>query len=484
MDTFEERLDVCIEALRTGRLTLEQCLALYPDDAPRLQPLLLTVVDLAHAYHVQPRAAFARDARERFLLATGEPLREAFGQVQPPQGFVRIARQRFLNAARQMLPGPSGPARPAVALPWMRLPAPALSGALTVALAFFAFAGFAFGTAGDALPGDWNYPLKRATENARLALSFDDDARQNLEIAFAEERLEEIEKLAKRDGRVSEDALASLASQTRRLRESLPSITSQQTRSRLISLTERQQDILAVVEDRVEPAAQDELAQAQEIAAEIRTSVAQTLATPSPTPAAAVTSPEATVTPEGSASPTATEAAGTPVPTEETPEATATPTPLPRPLPVEGSIVRGPSSDTTAGLTWEWLVTERYTYLVPTVDSGWTLTGAIFGEDGVADLSAVIRVTSGDGATIVAILPRSSDVVWFQFDGQVWSERQLRSAAPGAIIVADLDKIERDYPGIGAIVAHIVRSVEITPLPEPTATPTPSATGTPASSGP
>lgn len=480
MDTFEERLDICIEALRAGRLTLAQCLELYPEDAPRLQPLLLTVVEVSNALYAAPDARFARAARERFLLATGQRLLEAFEEAQPTYGLLEGARRRFLDAARQMLPAPRAAARPLAHPFWARLPSPALAGALTLILALFTFAGYTFATSGDALPGDWNYPVKRATERARLAVAFDDDTRQDLEIAFAEERLEEIERLARRDGRVTEGALRSLQHQTDRLRRHLPSFTSPGARARLINLTQRQAAVLETVEDRVEPTARDEFAAVQQIAEEIRTEAAQTLASPTPEPSPTPASGAADETPDAtaSASPPATETAEgvEPVPT-------ATPTAEPRPQPVASALARGPSADTTAGVAWEWLVTERFAFLVPAFQSGWVLGDVSFDDD-VAPIPRVIRLTRIDGQSIVAIVPSTADVLWYHYSGGAWREYILRQTADGTTVVADLGALERRYPDAGPIVAHIVRSIELIPEPAPTATPTPAAVDTPTASTP
>ncbi len=474
METFEERLNVCIEALRAGRLTLAQCLELYPEDAPRLQPLLLTVVEVSNALHVEPDPEFARRARERFRIATGERLREAFAEVQPTYGLLEGARRRFLDAARQMLPPPRTAARPLASPFWVRLPSPALAGALAVLLAFFSFAGYTFATADSALPGDWNYPVKRATERVRLALAFDDETRHRLEIAFAEERLEEVEELARRDGHVTEGALASLRQQTDRLRRSLSAIRSPSTRARLISLTERQAAVLRTVEEQVDPAARDELASVQRIAEELRTE-------------AAVVLPEATPTPTQAAGPTALptetpEAASTevpsPAPSETSEPPTATPTPRPRPTPVADRVVRGPSDDTTAGLTWDWLVTERFAFLVPTFESGWVLGEPTFQNGDTAPVPPVIRLTRVDGRSIVAIFPGTADVIWYHYDGR-WNEFELRVTTDEGVIVADLGVIARLFPDVGPVVAHIVRSIELIPEPAPTPTPVPSETAAP-----
>lgn len=48
------------------------------------------------------------------------------------------------------------------------------------------------------VPGDRLYPIKTMTEDARLALSFDEEAKIKTQLAIAEEKLNEIEKLSTR----------------------------------------------------------------------------------------------------------------------------------------------------------------------------------------------------------------------------------------------------------------------------------------------
>ncbi len=71
------------------------------------------------------------------------------------------------------------------------LPRLAIYGVMTVLIAGF----FTVNASASSLPGDGLYGLKRGWEQARLALSFNDGTRQELESEFEDERLDEVESL-------------------------------------------------------------------------------------------------------------------------------------------------------------------------------------------------------------------------------------------------------------------------------------------------
>ena len=66
---FEDILARCLEAVNTGQLTVEECLALYPHWRDRLEPLLRLGYRLGQAPLPEPDSAFREAARERFLAA-------------------------------------------------------------------------------------------------------------------------------------------------------------------------------------------------------------------------------------------------------------------------------------------------------------------------------------------------------------------------------------------------------------------------------
>lgn len=151
-------LSNCLSDIKRGA-TLEDALSRYPDHRDKLEPLVcvaLSVESLPKNVAPSPR----------FKAATKELI--------------------FREAARQ----------PAVSGHWSVLPARAASLAAALLLSVtLAGAGSVY-AALDSVPGDALYGFKVVTERARLALAFSDEERGALYITMAENRLEEITKVA------------------------------------------------------------------------------------------------------------------------------------------------------------------------------------------------------------------------------------------------------------------------------------------------
>ena len=176
MNEFEAILHDCLDALREGRADVAACLAKYPAHADELRPQLETAALSLLTHTAEPREEWAGAARERFLIASGERVTEAFDE-EPSPSFFAAARVTFLMAAHRMKES----ARPA------RARQPFLGGVFRVAAAFgivlVAFMGFStytVATAQAALPGDWRYSVKLQTERVRLALAFSEGAERSV----------------------------------------------------------------------------------------------------------------------------------------------------------------------------------------------------------------------------------------------------------------------------------------------------------------
>lgn len=156
--SLELALSNCLSDIKRGA-TLEEALSRYPDHRDKLEPLVcvaLSVESLPKNIAPSPR----------FKIATRELI--------------------FREAARQ----------PAVSGHWSVLPARAASLAAALLLSVtLAGAGSVY-AALDSVPGDALYGFKVVTERARLALAFSDEERGALYITMAENRLEEITKVA------------------------------------------------------------------------------------------------------------------------------------------------------------------------------------------------------------------------------------------------------------------------------------------------
>ena len=400
---FEEILAECLEAVTTGRRTVEECLTLYPHWRDRLEPLLGLGYRLGQAPLPEPDSAFREAARERFLAA-----------VQA-RALVSRRPRRFLPA----LPVLSRWSwRPAPAFGWRRM---AATMAAAVLIAFFGFSSFVVASAGDSLPGDWRYPFKRLTERTRLAFTFGEDARRGYRIGLAEERLYEVQEMASQERQIGESVLRQITETTESLVRALePESVPPAQIERITDLTANQQDTLDRVAPLVEEKAVDELEQARVISSEGHEKAVQALAlaqsqeeppeevlglttpqagtptvqtgaspTSEPTPGA---SPTAVATPtpaqgagagaSGTPTPEPTRASleATPVPGELTPrpgESTPeAPSPSATPSAPEGQVVFLPD-DTTGGIAWNLLIIGDLSMVVPVEEGGWVVSSPL-----------------------------------------------------------------------------------------------------------
>ena len=421
---FEEILTECLEAVTTGQRTVEECLTLYPYWRDRLEPLLRLGYRLGQASFPEADSAFQEAARERFLAAA--------------QARAAVSRRprRFLPA----LPVLSRWSwRPAPAAGWRRV---AATMAAAFLIGFFGFSSFVVASAGDSLPGDWRYPVKRLTERTRLAFTFGEDARRDYRIGLAEERLHEVQGLASQERQIGESVLRQITETTEPLVRALePDSVPTGQIARITDLTAEQQDTLDRVAPLVKENAVDELEEAMVVSSEGHEKAVQALATAlsgekPPEGVSGPTTPEAgtptagagasgspTTGPTSGASPTAvatpTSAPGasatpmpqpTPVPGEPTPEA---PLPTATPAGPERRATFLPD-DTTAGLEWNLLTIGDFSLRVPTDgNADWTvsaLTGAA-GERilvghywrGGFDASIAVQVSTGEASIQVLV---------------------------------------------------------------------------------
>jgi hypothetical protein len=170
---FELTLDEALQMLAAGAAR-DECLARFPEYAADLAPLL-DAAQVARAGLLADQPIPAPDlshGRRRFLLAARSPRRFAFGLPQLATAFALV-----------------------LALIFVSVPAASAS----------------------ALPGDLLYPVKRGLEGARLALTFDPEARANLRADIAARRRAEARAVIdlKRETRVEfEGIVESVAEQS------------------------------------------------------------------------------------------------------------------------------------------------------------------------------------------------------------------------------------------------------------------------------
>jgi hypothetical protein len=444
---FEEILAECLEAVTTGRRTVEGCLALYPDWRDRLEPLLRLGYRLGQAPLPEPDSAFRKAARERFLAAA-----QARAMVsRRPRRFLPalpvLSRWRW----RPVFNVQTG--RPAE---WRRV-------AATMAVAFLiGFVGCSFlvvASAGDSLPGDWRYPVKRLTERTRLTFTFGEDARRDYRIGLAEERLHEVQKMASQEREIGESALRQLVETTEPLIQALePDSVPTDQIERITDLTAEQKDTLDRVAPLVGEKAVDELEQARVVSSEGHEKALEALAlarSPEKPPGEVpgLTTPQAgTPTVQAGASPTTEPMPGSSPTAQASPTppqgvgagASVTPTPQPTPVPGEATPVPGEPTllpgestpepplptatpagperrvtflpdDTTAGLKWNLLTIGDFSLRVPADgNADWavsTLTGEDTGDRilvghfrrGGFDASITVQVSTGEASIQVLV---------------------------------------------------------------------------------
>ena len=480
MSDFDRALETCLEAVREGRSTVDECLRAYPQHADALRPHLVAAVAVRQAYAAaQPSEAFAERARERFLVASGRRLEEAFDH-EPSPSFFAAARVRFLAAAHRMRR--EGQLAERREPRWQRfVPSTrALAGMAAALVLFFSFSTYTVASASSALPGDWRYPIKLETERVRLALAFSESDRRSVRLDIAAERAHEIEALTKNGDTIGTDELNRLASQTSALaRDASDGGWNSKDLARLQDVSEKSNVVLQQAAPHVAPGAAPSLAKAVDVSQDaLRVATAAIVATqPSVlkptlllTPAAPVETPSAgpTGTPSEEASPTAVESPAT-SPTEgaSTPEATATPGG--RPLSVDETPV-----GQDLGVLWKRLIVGNVSALIPSEKDGWHIAGG----DLSVPLPALVHLSNVDSTSLLVIDTRNGDMYWYQAVAGNFQEIQMRMAQPdGTVLVADPDVLRPTYGTLADIPLYVLHSLDVTPLPTPTPT-LPAATPT------
>jgi len=265
---FESILDTCIAEIRAGRATPEDCLQRYADHAPALEPLLGEATRLMMLPHVaMPDEAV--DALERRALSKAAEIRATSSRNGP--SVWRLFWSNLVGGRVRLVPA-----------------------ALSLVIAVVLASTWVVSASAASLPGTALYPVKLATERARLAVAFQHDARAELRLRFAERRLGEMQALLAAERPVAEGLLEALAAETTLALgeiEEMGADRQAEAAAKLLALTERQQAVLTSVRERVPEEAQKGLSRALEASqrghdrAVIALSVAPTLSRPpSPIP--------------------------------------------------------------------------------------------------------------------------------------------------------------------------------------------------------
>jgi len=180
---FEDILVQCIEDIKAGRRSIEDCLDKYPSVRGQLEPLLKIALVIPEPRDVKPSSAFKLKARVwlmdqihgRQAVKKGSWLRHE-GQTKPV-----LYIKRFSTSMAGVI--------------------------LAVVLAVSALGVGTTYASQSSLPGDTLYPLKLAAEQVGMVLSPDGAARVERALSFANKRMREMEALA-RKGRSQDLQLA------------------------------------------------------------------------------------------------------------------------------------------------------------------------------------------------------------------------------------------------------------------------------------
>lgn len=474
MNEFETRLHECLEALREGRWDLDECLRRYPEHAAELRAHLVAAANVAHAYDAAPRKEWAVAARERFLIASGQRLQEAM-DIEPEPSFFAAARVRFLMAAQRLrMEGAS--TRRARRLPVFGSPMRAFGAVAASLVLFLGFSTYTVASASAALPGDWRYPIKLQTERVRLALAFSEGQERDVKLDIAEERIEEIEKLAQKGKIIPPGALDRLVKQTEPLVEDASAgRLDLDEAARLQQVSLRSSQVLSAVATQVDPAAQPQLDAAKNISEEalnvtsalivaerppivLTPQIAVSTPTPEPTIALTDTPEDPTVQPTTSSSPAPT----------ETPAATDTRVPTDSVVLSDDPIIDFP------GVTLYTTQAGRLILNAPGAGSGWYIENAP--SSGVPTL---LTFKTQDQQSFVVVSTLTGDMYWYISPAKNgrYDEVQLRITRDGQVFVADEETLVKLYGEDAALVPVLMmQSVELLPeaprdAPTPTETP-------------
>ena len=229
---FESLLDESLERLRKGG-------KLGPSAEKELEPLL-EVASRMEDISTPPREAFVGDLERRL--------------VEKARALQRARRRSLWD--RFLIPIFS----PGRARRWAAVLAVIL--ALVLASAGTAIA------AQNSMPGDPLYPVKRVTERLGLLVVRDLPGKTHLRLEFTRRRAEEIEALYDKGQDVEEGILTELATETEETLEEIevaPEGNREPLFEKLVDLTERQQEVLQRVYDRVPEQAKPALERALEV---------------------------------------------------------------------------------------------------------------------------------------------------------------------------------------------------------------------------
>lgn len=201
MKRFEEILDTCVNDIKSGKSSIEDCLKQHPELRQDLEPLLRIAVGLPRLPAVAPSQEFRRRARLALEKA--------------------MARQGLLPRIEEGLARAFRPAR-------LRLSAAVVAVLVAVVVVFGGGGAVAYASQ-SSLPGDPLYPVKTATEQGRLLVTFGPAAKAQYHLELAQKRVAEVVTLANAGRPINQGTVEAIATQVDTALTDLQKASPQQT---------------------------------------------------------------------------------------------------------------------------------------------------------------------------------------------------------------------------------------------------------------
>ena len=235
---FQTILNECLQELETGQ-PLDTILERYPEEADELRPLLLTAQNLKAVPIARPRSHVKQAGWQRFL---GEAIA------------LRRARER----------------RPVFSL-WRPLLRPVAVAASLLLMLFLLGSSATVYAASNSLPDSPLYPLKLATEEARLWIVFDEDDRAGILLDQSETRMTEIRELVQDGKPVKSNVLSAMRGRMTRATDIINKRDApQELVTRANELSASQEDILIAIGESVPESDRDEYGKVLVVVHEVR----------------------------------------------------------------------------------------------------------------------------------------------------------------------------------------------------------------------
>lgn len=173
MSKFEDILARCIDDIKTGRSTIEDCVARYPHVREQLEPLLRIALKIPEIPEVKPSSSFRIKARVQLM----DQIHDRRAVTKRPWSRYNMETEQIQLRRRFSMAGI----------------------VIAIVLALSAIGGGTAYASQASLPGDTLYPVKLATEELRMMLPGDDVAKIERALGFADRRVEEMATLAEND---------------------------------------------------------------------------------------------------------------------------------------------------------------------------------------------------------------------------------------------------------------------------------------------